>query len=86
MTSKMKIQLSIWTMSAALLAGTLAAAQAPTRFVGTITAINGNTISVKTDADGVRQVNVPATAALKRIAPGQKDLSTAAAIQFSDLG
>jgi len=40
---------------------------------------------VKTDGDGDRQVEVPATAALKRIAPGQKDLSTADIIQFSDL-
>jgi len=68
-----------------LLAGNLAFAQAASRFVGTITAINGDTLTVKTDADGERQVKVPATAAIKRIAPGQKDLSSAAAIQFSDL-
>ena len=60
-------------------------AQTPSRFVGTITAISGNTLTVKTDADGERQVVVPTTAALKRIAPGQKDLSTAETIQFSDL-
>jgi hypothetical protein len=61
------------------------AAQAPSRFLGTITTIGGNTLTVKTDGDGDRKVEVPATAALKRIAPGQKDLSTADTIQFTDL-
>jgi hypothetical protein len=68
-----------------LLSGSFASAQSPSRLVGTITAINGSTITVKTDADGERQVAVPTTATLKRIAPGQKDLSTAETIQFSDL-
>ncbi|MGD0939395.1 MAG: DUF5666 domain-containing protein [Terracidiphilus sp.] len=68
-----------------LLTGNLAFAQAVSRFVGTITAINGDTITVKTDGDGERQVKVPSTAALKRVAPGQKDLSAAETIQFSDL-
>ena len=62
-----------------------AAAPPPSRFLGTITAIAGNTLTVKSDVDGLRQVEVPATAAIKRIAPGQKDLSTAVTIQFSDL-
>jgi hypothetical protein len=70
----------------ALLAGALLAqAQAPARFVGTITAINGNTLTVKTDADGARQVTVPSTAAIRRITPGQKDLSAAETIPFSNL-
>ena len=61
-------------------------AQAATqRFLGTVTAINGDTLTVKTDAGEVHQVQVPATAVLKRIAPGQKDLSTAETIQFTDL-
>ena len=58
---------------------------AATRFVGSVTAISGTTLTVKTDAGEVHQVGVPASASLKRIAPGQKDLSTAATIQFSDL-
>jgi Domain of unknown function (DUF5666) len=70
----------------ALLASVIVAcAQAPARFLGTITAINGNMLTVKSDADGIHQVNVPAGAPIKRIAPGQKDLSTAETIQFSDL-
>ncbi len=68
-----------------LLCGSFASAQAPSRIVGTITAISGNTLTIKSDGDGERQVAVPTTAALKRIAPGQKDLSTAETIQFSDL-
>jgi hypothetical protein len=53
--------------------------------VGTITAIGGSTLTVKTDAGDIRQFAVPSTAAIKRISPGQKDLSTADTIQFSDL-
>jgi len=76
--------LAAWAvLMASLAAG--ASAQAPSRIVGTIAAINGNTLTVKTDGDGERQVLVPATAPVKRIAPGQKDLSAAEAIQFGDL-
>jgi hypothetical protein len=60
-------------------------AQAPARFVGTITAINGSTITVKTDAGESKQVEVPAAAVIKRLAPGQKDLSAAETIQLTDL-
>jgi len=67
------------------LAAPVATAQTAPRIVGTVTAINGTTLTVKTDGDGERPVLVPATAPIKRIAPGQKDLSAAEAIQFSDL-
>ncbi len=60
-------------------------AQAPARFVGTITASSGNTITVKTDAGESKQVEVPTTAIIKRLEPGQKDLSAAAPIQLTDL-
>ena len=60
-------------------------AQPAGRFVGTITAVSGDTLTVKTDAGDVRQVGVPAAAVLKRIEPGQKDLSAAVTIQLSDL-
>jgi hypothetical protein len=77
---------SLTLLAGASLAGTVVAgAQAPVRFLGTITVISGNTLTVKTDADGIHQVNVPIGAPIKRIAPGQKDLSTAETIQFSDL-
>jgi hypothetical protein len=72
-------------ITAILVAAPLVCAQAPAFFRGTITAISGNTLTVKADADGERQVDVPSTAAIKRIAPGQTDLKSAEAIQFSDL-
>jgi uncharacterized membrane protein YgcG len=59
--------------------------QAPKPIQGTITVISGNTLSVKSDADGVTQIEVPSTAVILRIAPGAKDLSTATKILFSDL-
>lgn len=62
------------------------AAQAPaTRYVGTLTAASGDTLTVKTDAGEVHQVQVPSTASLKRVAPGQHDLSAAVDIALIDL-
>lgn len=68
-----------------VLAASFARAQAPARFLGTITAINGTTLTVKTDAGETHQVEVPASTQIKRVEPGQKDLSSATTIQFSDL-
>ncbi len=59
--------------------------QAAARFMGSITGISGNTLTVKTDAGDQKQVEVPAEASLKRIEPGQKDLSTAASMVLTDL-
>ncbi len=79
------------TLAAALLAvaslsaAPSAQAQAPTRFVGSVTAITGTSVTVKTDAGDQRQFDVPADANIKRIAPGEKDLSKAAAMAFTDL-
>jgi hypothetical protein len=90
MTSKIRIRFPFSAMRGFLLLALVAGAvfvqaQAPVRFVGAITAINGSTLTVKTDSDGAHQFEVPATAVIKRIAPGQKDLSTAEAIPFSEL-
>jgi hypothetical protein len=90
MKNKMKVSLPASRLLAALSIAVLVVvpllrAQAPAFFRGTITAISGNTLTVKIDANGERQVEVPSTASIKRIAPGQKDLSTAATIPFSDL-
>ena len=88
MKGKMKIRfphsIAHLAVIVALLAGA-ALAEAPKPFQGSITAINGNTLTVKTDADGVYQVEVSADAAILRIAPGAKDLSSAEKISFSDL-
>jgi len=90
MNSKMKtarIAFYLLALSAIslLLQQSLAAQQAAQRFVGTITSINGASLSVKTDAGEVKQFDIPDSAVLKRIEPGQKDLSSAAAMQLSDL-
>jgi hypothetical protein len=47
--------------------------------------VNGNTLTVKTDAGEVHEVDVPSTASLKQIEPGVKDLSTAQTIEFGSL-
>lgn len=60
-------------------------AAAATRFVGTITSVGTGLISVKTDAGVERKVTVPDGIKIQRIAPGEKDLSKAATIQFSEL-
>ena len=90
MQSKIRIRNSFLIAQAALSIALLAAvpllnAQTHARVVGTITAITGNTITVKTDADGERSVAVPSATPIKRVAPGQKDLSAAESIQFGDL-
>lgn len=59
-------------------------AQAASHYLGTITAINGNTLTIQT-AQGNQQVQVPAGADLKRVEPGQTSLSAAVAMQFSEL-
>ena len=63
-------------------------AQAPAaanRFLGTVTAIGTGLLTVKTDAGVERKVTVPDGIKIQRIAPGAKDLSSAATIQFSDI-
>lgn len=72
-------------MAVLALAAPLLGAQPAGRFVGTITAVSGDTLTVKTDAGDVRQVGVPTAAVLKRVEPGQKDLSAAVTIQLNDL-
>jgi len=73
-------------LAVAILAGALTGrAQSPSNFRGTITAIAGSTLTVKPDTGDARQVDVPSTAAILRIAPGQTNLSAAVPIQFSEL-
>jgi hypothetical protein len=69
-----------------LLSAPPAGAQAAaTRFLGTISAISGDTITVKPAQGDARQVEVPSSAQLERIEPGQTSLSAAVAMQFSEL-
>jgi hypothetical protein len=91
MTSKTRMGVSacLMLMATLVLTGFQAKAQAPAassaRFLGTVTAVNGTTLTVKTDAGEIHQVDVPATAQLKQVEPGVKDLSTAQTIQFNTL-
>jgi hypothetical protein len=70
---------------AVLLAAPHAARAQAVRYLGSVTAINGNELTVKTDAGDVHHVEVPSTAQLKRIEPGQTNLSAAQPLEFSDL-
>ena len=78
---------ALLVMAAALMTiGALANAQTSSaRFLGTVTAVNGNTLSVKTDAGEVHQIDVPPTAVLKQVEPGAKDLTSAQSIEFQSL-
>ncbi len=76
---------SVVILAAFLLAAAPGAHAQVMRYLGSITAINGDTLTVKTDAGDVHQVQVPAAAQLKRIAPGQTDLTKAEPLEFSGL-
>jgi hypothetical protein len=55
------------------------------RQMGTVTAITGNTLTLKTDSGAEAKVVVQDSTRILRVAPGQKDLKDAAAIQVTDL-
>jgi hypothetical protein len=77
--------LGVVALAAFLLAAAPGARAQVMRYLGSITAISGDTLTVKTDAGDVHQVQVPATAILKRIAPGQTDLTKAEPLDSSSL-
>jgi hypothetical protein len=82
---------SIVLLAAFIIGGFVASAQTPapaqpaSRFLGTVTAVNGTTLTVKTDAGDVHQVDVPSTAVLKQVEPGVKDLSAAQTIELNTI-
>ena len=89
MHCKMGIGVRAWFLSLASVALLAAApaihAQAPVRFLGAITAVNGNSLTVKTAAGDVHQFDVPASTSIRRIEPGQTSLSSAVTIPLTDL-
>ena len=90
MNDKLYVRVSAVITSALLLLGFVGgaaflSAQAPSRFVGSVIAITGSTLTVKTDTGDTRQFDVPPSTAIKRIAPGEKDLSKAVNLAFADL-
>ena len=88
-TRKSLIAISASWALALLLGATVVLAQqaaaAANRFLGAIVSINGDTLTVKTAQGDSRLVQVPATATLKRVEPGQTNLSAAVDMQFADL-
>ena len=88
MTTRTKTALAKFTLGLAvalMLAAPLAHAQAAGRLLGSITAINGDMLTIKPAQGDAQQVQVPSTAQLKRIEPGQTNLSTAVAMEFNEL-
>ncbi|HEY6447748.1 MAG TPA: hypothetical protein VIY53_14905 [Acidobacteriaceae bacterium] len=80
---------SVWAGLAlvAIAAGIAGAQQtAANRVIGTVSAVSGNTVTVKTDAGAIVSVTVPDTAKILRSAPGSKSLSSAAKIAVTDMG
>lgn len=55
------------------------------RALGTVTAINGQAITLKTDAGGELSVTVSDSTRLLQLKPGEKDLKQAAPLALSDL-
>src|SRR5262249_53424168 len=58
---------------------------APAKSVGTVKALSGKTIALTTDSGSTTEVLTDDSTRLVRVAPGQKDLKSAAPIQFQDL-
>ncbi len=54
-----------------------------TRVVGVVKSVNGNTVTLTTDAGADINVTIQPTTRLMRMAPGQTDLKSATAIQLS---
>jgi hypothetical protein len=93
-SQKSMTTISVLLASAALLVAPIATAQqaastsqpaASAKFMGAITSINGDSLTVKTTQGDSRQVQVPTNAVLKRIEPGQTNLSSAVDMQLTDL-
>lgn len=76
--------LVLWACAALwLVAG--ASAQQAGRVIGTVSAVSGNSVTVKTDAGTTQTVNVADSARILKTAPGQKTLAGAEKIAVSDI-
>src|SRR5580700_2932630 len=53
--------------------------------VGAIKSIDGNTVTITTDAGASATVSVQPTTKIVRVAPGQTDLKTAVPVELKDL-
>ena len=84
-TAALAVLLSFSFAGEPMRAQTAAAGATSSRVVGTITSASAGVLVVKTDAGAERKVTVPDGIKIQRVAPGEKDLSQAAVIQFSEL-
>jgi Domain of unknown function (DUF5666) len=79
------VQVALWLALAGAVAGN-AQQPAANRVIGTVTAVSGKAVTVKTDAGATVTVTVPDTARVLETPPGQKTLAGAAKIAVSDMG
>lgn len=77
----------LWLALVLLAAGCVAWAQqaASNRVIGTVSAVNGNSVTVKTDAGATQTVTIGESARILRTAPGQKTLAGAEKIGAGDI-
>ncbi|HKO14576.1 MAG TPA: DUF5666 domain-containing protein [Acidobacteriaceae bacterium] len=78
---------ALWLALVLLAAGCVVWAQqaASNRVIGTVSAVNGNSITVKTDAGATQTVTIADSARILRTAPGQKTLAGAEKITAGDI-
>ncbi len=79
--------LAVVSLLALALASAAQAQQAPAaaRILGTVIAVNGNSVTVKTDTGATVNVTVAATAKILKTAPGQKSLAGATPLTVGDI-
>lgn len=88
---KKSVHFFVLSCVAAFLIGSAVSAQTPAaprnRVIGAVSAVNSatNLISIKSDAGEIFAVSVSPETKLLRLAPGEKSLSKAQAIQFADI-
>lgn len=75
----------VFLASAALWVVAGASAQQAGRVIGTVSAVSGNSVTVKTDAGATQTVSVADSARILKTAPGQKTLAGAEKIAVSDI-
>ena len=73
------------TLSVFAFVGMVVSALPPGRLIGTVTSIDPDSLTVRTDAGDSRQIQVSATTSVLRVSPGQKDLSAAEPISLREL-
>jgi hypothetical protein len=79
--------ISVWVTagSSAVAAGPQASQGAIAKYIGKIKTINGNVLTLTRESGPEMTVTVEPNARLLRLAPGERDLKTAAPIQLQDL-